>query len=91
MLFFNLTVKKSFALKDVLSVLKMYQNTHVYSVLVYKYDVGTYEPQSELIYLYHEDFLEVQGFVAASVAALGSLRVSKGSGVDVRSSCCALR
>ena len=67
----------------------------MYSVLVCKYDVGTYEPQSELIYLYHEDFLEVQGFVAASVAAsvaaLGSLRVSKGSGVDVRSSCCALR
>lgn len=69
----------------------MYQNTHVYSVLVYKYDVGTYEPQSELIYLYH-DFLEVQGFVAASVGSdfvvaaslgLGSLRVSKGSGVDV--------
>ena len=67
MLFFNLTVKKSFALKDVLSVLKMYQNTHVYSVLVYKYDVGTYEPQSVLIYLYHNEyFLEVLGFVAAS-------------------------
>ena len=59
----------------------------------YSYDVGTYEPQSVLIYLYHNEyFLEVLGFVAASdfglVASLlggllGSLRVSKGSGVDV--------